>query len=454
MLNSSCRGVRMANDFSRYLAENSRFQSYLYSYPHKTAYRHFAEKIDLATLWQAERRNALFLYTHIPFCELKCAYCNLFTISKPQAELVERYLVQLSNEAEVLREVLGTFHFANYAVGGGTPSILSLPQLDSLFDIYTNVMGVDLQAVPGSFEVSPDTLDAEKIRYLAGRGIQRLSIGIQSFIEAEARAMGRVQPQAETDALLDGIANAGFPVFNLDLIYGIAGQTEESWLASLRRAVSFAPDELFLYPLYVRPLTALHRKTVALATHADIRRRLYALACDFLQARGYVQDSMRLFRRVASAPARSTEYSCQEDGMIGLGVNARSYTRDVHYSTEYAVAKANVAAIVQQYVDKPRAAFAQADYGIRLSEDDRRRRYLIKSILKAQGLERTHYREVFGTDAGSDFPDLDTLLQLGLAQQEGNFLRLTAEGMAHSDLIGHWFISPEVGHKMQEYVPR
>lgn len=444
----------MTSDFSRYLQENSRFQSYLYSYPHKTAYRHFAEKIDLATLWQAERRDALFLYTHIPFCELKCAYCNLFTISKPQAELVERYLVQLRNEAEVLREVLGTFHFANYAVGGGTPSILGLSQLDSLFDIYTDVMGVDLQAVPGSFEVSPDTLNSEKIRYLAGRGIQRLSIGIQSFVEAEARAMGRVQPQAETDALLEGIANAGFPMFNLDLIYGIAGQTEESWLASLCRAVIFQPDELFLYPLYVRPLTALHRKAIPLASHTDIRPRLYALACEFLQASGYVQDSMRLFRRAAAVPVRSTEYSCQEDGMIGLGVNARSYTRDVHYATEYAVGKANVAAIVEAYVSKPRADFACTGHGIRLSEEDRKRRYLIKSLLKAEGLECKHYRRVFGTDVASDFPDLHVLQQLGLAQLEGNFLRLTTEGMAHSDLIGHWFIGPEVRQKMQDYVPR
>jgi len=444
----------MTDDFTRYLRENCRFQSYLYSYPHKTAYRHFPEKIDLATLWQAERRDALFLYTHIPFCELKCAYCNLFTVSRPQAELVERYLAQLRNEAEVLRGTLGTFHFANYAVGGGTPSILSLPQLDRLFALYTDVMGVDLQTVPGSFEVSPDTLDAEKIRYLAGRGIQRLSIGIQSFVETEARAMGRVQPQAQTDALLEGISSAGFPVFNLDLIYGIAGQTEESWLASLHRAVSFAPDELFLYPLYVRPLTALHRKAVALATHADIRARLYALACEFLQANGYVQDSMRLFRRAKAEAVRSTEYSCQEDGMIGLGVNARSYTRDVHYATEYAVGKASVAAIVDAYVSKPRAGFAAAGHGIRLTEDDRRRRYLIKSILKAEGLERMHYREVFGTGAEQDFPDLYVLQQLGLARQAGNFLRLTAEGMAHSDLIGHWFIGPEVRQKMQDYVPR
>lgn len=441
-------------DFARYLQENSRFQSYLYSYPHKTAYRPFAAPVDLQALWRDEGRDALFLYAHIPFCQQKCAFCNLFTLSHPQPELVHRYLAQLRTEAEVMRQVLGDFQVASYAVGGGTPSLLSLDQLEQLFAIYTEVMGVDLAAAPGSFEASPDTLDPAKIRYLAQRGIQRFSIGIQSFVDEEARAMGRLQPQKETDALLDEIGAAGFPAFNLDLIYGIPGQTEASWRFSLERALAFSPDELFLYPLYVRPLTGLHRKIIPLAAHEDRRPRLYALACDFLKARGYVQDSMRLFRRAGTAPARDSEYSCQEDGMIGLGVNARSYTRELHYATEYAVAKPRVAAIVQDYLGKSRSDFAWARHGIRLSEEDRRRRYLIKSLLKAEGLECHHYRQVFGSDPQADFPDLERLQELELARIQGPFLRLTEAGMACSDLIGHWFIGPEVQQKMREYQPR
>lgn len=442
------------SDFAQYLADGNRYRSYLYSYPHKTAYRSFAQPVDLAALWRDERRDALFLYAHIPFCQQKCAFCNLFTLSNPPADLIERYLDQLRNEAEVMRDVLGDFHFANYAVGGGTPSVLSLAQFDRLFAIYTDVMGVDLSAAPGSFEASPDTLNNAKIRYLAQRGIQRLSVGIQSFVDTEARAIGRMQPQRDTEALLEEIRRAGFPVFNLDLIYGIAGQTEASWLSSLQRALDYCPDELFLYPLYVRPLTALHRKAVSLTAHEDIRPRLYALACQFLKANGYVQDSMRLFRRAGNAPGRDSEYTCQEDGMIGLGVNARSYTRDLHYATEYAVAKPQVAAIVDSYIAKPRADFAFADHGIRLSDDDRRRRYLIKSLLKAEGLECGHYQQVFGSEPLTDFPDLNVLLDMHLATISGAFLHLTDTGLACSDLIGHWFIGPEVRRKMAEYVPR
>ena len=95
-----------------------------------------------------------------------------------------------------------------------------------------------------------------------------------------------------------------------------------------------------------------------------------------------------------------------------------------------------------------------ARHGIRLSEEDRRRRYLIKSLLKAEGLECHHYRQVFGSAPQADFPDLERLQELELARIQGPLLRLTEAGMACSDLIGHWFIGPEVQQKMREYQPR
>ncbi|MBI3726972.1 MAG: STM4012 family radical SAM protein [Burkholderiales bacterium] len=446
--------TEVAHAFRRYLEETNRFQSYLYSYPHKTAYRSFEEKLDLKELWATEKKHALYLYTHIPFCRMKCSFCNLFTVSHPKEDLVSLYLKKIQLEAEVVRDSLGDFNFAGYAIGGGTPSHLDIKQLEQLFSIYTNTLGVDLKNTPGSFEISPDTINDEKLTFLSRHGVQRLSIGIQSFIESEARSVGRVQPETMMEPLLEKISSYQFPIFNLDLIYGIPGQTAETWLASLQKAVQFQPTEIFLYPLYVRPLTSLFKKhgSIQIAQNEDIRPTLYRIGRDFLQANGYVQDSMRLFRKPVAGLRESSEYSCQEDGMIGLGTNARSYTTDVHYSTEYAVSKPNVAAIIDDYVARERADFMVANYGIRLSEDDRKRRYLIKSLLKAQGLDGAHYQSIYGTDVYADFPELQTLLEINLAQENAGRMQLHGEGMAYSDLIGHWFISPAVKNKMQEYV--
>ncbi|MFZ6639421.1 STM4012 family radical SAM protein [Undibacterium sp. TC4M20W] len=445
--------TEIAHTFRRYLEETNRFQSYLYSYPHKTAYRTFEEKLDLKDLWAAEKKHALYLYTHIPFCRMKCSFCNLFTVSHPKEDLINLYLKKIQLEAEVARDSLGDFNFAGYAIGGGTPSHLDINQLEQLFSVYTDTLGVDLKDTPGSFEISPDTINDEKLTFLSQHGVQRLSIGIQSFIESEARSVGRVQPETVMEPLLEKISSYQFPVFNLDLIYGIPGQTADTWLASLQKAIQFQPTEIFLYPLYVRPLTSLFKKHISIQNQ-DIRSTLYRLGRDFLQANGYAQDSMRLFRKQVAGLRESSEYSCQEDGMIGLGTNARSYTTDVHYSTEYAVSKSNVAAIIDDYVAKERADFTTANYGIRLSEDDRKRRYLIKSLLKAQGLDAAHYQGIYGTDVHVDFPELRTLLEMNLAQENAGRMQLQNEGMAYSDLIGHWFISPTVKQKMQEYVSK
>ena len=442
----------MIQTFQNYLKTHSRYQSYLYSYPHKTAYRHFEKPVDLTELWQDEKRHALYLYSHIPFCKMKCSFCNLFTVSNPEDDAVELYLNQLKTEALVMRDILGDFAFAGYAVGGGTPSLLNLEQLSRLFAIYRDILQVDLANIPGSFEISPETISDEKLQLLSEQGIERLSIGIQSFIEAEAKSVGRYQTDESIHPILEKIVSYDFPVFNIDLIYGIPGQTLETWLTSLKQSLHYQPAEIFLYPLYIRPLTSLHKKTGIQSAETDFRDQLYQLGRDFLLSQGYVQDSMRLFRHNRLTNTRGSDYSCQEDGMIGLGTNARSYTQDVHYSTEYAVSRPNVATIVQDYLQKPASAFQQANYGIKLSKDDRRRRYLIKSLLKADGVNLQDYANLFKDNLLDSFPELNTLVEMQLATQNHQKLQLTEAGLAYSDLLGHWFISDSVKVKMQEYI--
>lgn len=120
-------------------------------------------------------------------------------------------------------------------------------------------MGADLSAVPLSVETSPSTATADRLAVLADRGTTRVSIGVQSFVDAEARAAVRPQHRSEVEAALGRIREAGIPVLNIDLIYGIEGQTEDTWRTSLDAALAWSPEELYLYPLYVRPLTGLGR---------------------------------------------------------------------------------------------------------------------------------------------------------------------------------------------------
>ncbi|MFF3006115.1 STM4012 family radical SAM protein [Kitasatospora sp. NPDC057940] len=432
---------------------DSPYQSYVYAYPHKTAYRPLPERPGLRELWAGEAQDALSLYLHIPFCEVRCGFCNLFTrIGSPEG-LTTAYLDALERQAVAVRTALDEgARFALAAFGGGTPTYLTARELERLCDIAERRMGADLRAIPLSVEASPATATADRLEVLAARGTTRLSLGIQSFVDAEARSAVRPQKRAEVEAALDRIRAAGFPVLNIDLIYGIDGQSEASWLQSLDAALAWQPEELYLYPLYVRPLTGLARRGEQESHSAwDTRRlALYRTGRDHLLAQGYEQVSMRMFRRAASPQAGASEYACQTDGMVGLGCGARSYTSRLHYSFDYAVNATEVRGIIDDFVATE--DFHHTEVGHRMSGEEPRRRHLVQSLLQAEGMPLADYRARFGSTPAADFPaELAEFTARGWLADVQDRLVLSPEGLAHSDAAGPMLFSPEVRALMTAY---
>ncbi|MGW0706147.1 STM4012 family radical SAM protein [Streptomyces sp. NPDC002643] len=438
------------------------YQHYVYAYPHKTAYRELPEPRRLSDLWAGESKQALSLYAHIPFCEVRCGFCNLFTRIGAPDGLTGRYLDALERQAITVREALGDaepVRFANAAFGGGTPTFLEAAELERLCDIAERHMGADLRAIPLSVEASPATATADRLAVLADRGTTRLSLGVQSFVDEEARAAVRPQRRADVEAALSRIRDTAIPVLNIDLIYGIDGQTAASWRLSLDAALAWRPEEIYLYPLYVRPKTGLATR------HADpdlpdpdwdeARLSRYREGRDHLLACGYEQISMRMFRRTDAPPQGPDDYACQTDGMIGLGCGARSYTSGLHYSFDYAVDMREIRGIIDDYTATE--DFSRPVYGFEIDKgrNEARRRYLLQSLLQAQGLAVADYRREFGSEPYDDFPvELERLASRGwLADVDvtAELLKLSDEGLAHSDAVGPEFFSPVVRDLMAEY---
>src|SRR5262245_16410321 len=431
------------------------YSGYAYAYPHKTAYRALDPPVALRAAWAEERRGALFLYLHAPFCEMRCGFCNLFTTVNPPSGFAQDYLSALRRQASRAREALGEARFARLAVGGGTPTYLDESGLESFFDIAERVFGVDPQGVPASVETSPLTAEIGKLRLLLARGVDRISIGVQSFIESEVKAVGRSQKTAVVEQALDRIRGMGFTTLNIDLIYGLPGQTTGSWLESLRAALRFKPEELYLYPLYVRPLTGLGRR--GQKAEDDLRLACYRAGRELLLESGYRQVSMRMFQAAQATTADGPAYCCQDDGMVGLGCGARSYTRALHYSGEYAVGATGVREILAAYFAKAACkaktddAFDFVDYGFRLDGAEQRRRFVIQSLLQVEGLDFAAYRARFGSEAMNDLPELARLEYHGLATRDDARLRLTEEGLEMSDVIGPALYSARVRRLMKSY---
>ncbi|WP_411125079.1 STM4012 family radical SAM protein [Streptomyces sp. x-19] len=440
------------------------YKQYVYAYPHQKAYRLGQDRPLLSDLWAGERLDALSLYVHVPFCEMRCGFCNLFTRTGAPQDVTRGFLDTLERQAGATRAALdanGTPRFTLAAFGGGTPTYLTADELVRLCDICENVMGADLKAVPWSVETSPATATADRIAVLAERGATRLSIGVQSFIDEEARAAVRPQKRTEVEAALARLKEAAFPILNIDLIYGIDGQTEQSFRVSLDAALSWEPEEIYLYPLYVRPLTGLmarHDKSGELWD--EQRLRLYRYGRDHLLAAGYRQTSMRVFSRIGTAAvdgaddSNINEYN-QQAGMVGLGVGARSFTTDLHYTTDYAVAVPEVRRIIDDYIVTPTEQFHRAQWSFRMDDDERRRMFVLGMLLESDGLRVERYRAQFGTVPQDDFgPQLALLAERGWLDDDGGVLRLTPEGTAWADAIGPLFFSSRVNEAMASYRDR
>jgi len=429
----------------------SPYQAYVYSYPHKTAYRPFTPPIYLPELWTQQDRQALFLYIHIPFCEMRCGFCNLFTTVSHNEDFISQYVRTLQRQAQRMKAVLGDASFARFAIGGGTPTQLPIGHLETVLDIAENTMGARLQEIPISVEVSPETATEEKLKLLRSHSVDRVSIGVQSFIESEVLATQRRQSNTQVEAALTRIKEAGFPTLNIDLIYGLPGQTVNTWLQSIQTALRFQPEEIYLYPLYVRPLTGLGRTD---KEWDDIRLACYREGRSLLLSQGYTQVSMRMFRQGGQGShlsPLSPVYCCQADGMIGLGCGARSYTNSLHYSNEYAVGAKGISEILQAYIQTPDELFEYAHYGFQLDAEEQRRRYILLSLLSDEGLNFVNYRQRFASEVDADFPKLAELLSLNLAIKDEDSFHLTEFGIERSDTIGAWLFSKKVQELIEVY---
>ncbi len=411
---------------------------YMYSYPHKTAYRPFDTTIDLASYIKKVEGRKASLYFHIPFCRYKCGFCNLFSQQGCDELKITAYIDALYKQARQLSPLTNNLTFDSFAIGGGTPLVLTTDQLEKVFEIAV-LFDVYPEKVFTSVETSPDYTDLETLQLIKDKGTKRLSIGVQSFYPEELQYIKRNTSFLTIETALETIKQIGFPQFNIDLIYGIEGQTVESFLFSIGKALQYNPTELFLYPLYVRNGVRISAKARNEQLYA-----MYNAGRAKLLSQGFKQTSMRRFVKNDMA---DLEYSCGDEVMISCGCGGRSYIGNLHYATPYAVSQPNIQSIIDTYIST--TDFKTVTNGYILSVDEEERRYIIKNLMHYRGINKSDFEQRFGKTI--PFSDFDRLINDGFVENKGDFIRLTTKGMGYSDDIGQLFISPEVRKLMKEY---
>jgi oxygen-independent coproporphyrinogen-3 oxidase len=315
-------------------------------------------------------------------------------------------------------------------------------------------LGVHPDKTNGCIEASPETLDAEKVGVLRELGFQRLSLGVQSFVAEELRHVNRRFPFAQNRVAVDLVDAANFPEFNIDLIYGLPGQTAATWRRSLDEATASQATSLFLYPLYVRPLTGLDRNTDRPPSPTPAQMAaLYDVALEQLAAAGFRQVTMRQFRRIGRVPGQESEdeYTCQSDGTVGLGAGARSYTRRLHYSTPWKMVARNIRRVVGDYCADLESGQFQVRHGFELDDDEQQRRFTILSLLY-DGLRWRDFSATFQQDARTRFAaEWEALSCEDCVTLDATAVRLTARGLRHADIVGQLFFSSRVRHLVNSF---
>jgi len=263
------------------------------------------------------------LYIHVPFCLRKCRYCDFF--STTDLSLVSDWLLALEGEMQFYKGRFGTFD--TIYLGGGTPTLLDGEQLTVLVEC----LRWHFQFAPETevtLEANPDDITAKKLRIYRDLGVNRLSLGVQSFDEAELRFLGRRHTARQTEAAIALIRAAGFANLGLDLIYGLPGQTEAAWLQTLKNAVGFRPEHLSCYQLTLAPGTPLGEKQA----RGEIKplgeegeASLFLATSRFLEEQGYLHYEIANFARGEVYCSRHNRKYWRHAPYLGLGPAAHSF---------------------------------------------------------------------------------------------------------------------------------
>lgn len=266
----------------------------------------------------------LGLYFHIPFCLSKCAYCDFFSFVPSNEELITRYIDALITHMEDYRHAAEEYVVDSVFIGGGTPTCIPKDELLRLIRAIKKNFNITKNA-EFTIEANPATVDLQSLKKFRRAGINRISIGLQTGDDNELKSLSRIHTRRQFEESYRTAREAGFENINIDLMFGIPGQTMESLMRNLRYLIRLNPEHISLYNLKIEPGTPfdLHRSELALPNEDD-EADMYLAAVDFLRSNGYPQYEISNFSKNGCRCRHNLKYWTGGE-YLGFGPSAHSY---------------------------------------------------------------------------------------------------------------------------------
>lgn len=242
--------------------------------------------------------NKAGIYLHIPFCKTKCIYCDFYSVTK-RDDSIEKFVSCLIKEIELNKDKLSNFKFDTIFFGGGTPSVLTEKQLEKILNALNKFYDLD-KNIEVTLECNPGEINYEKLKYFRQIGVNRLSIGFQSFNEKILKFLGRLHSSEQSISTFNHARKAGFDNINIDLIYDVPKQKVKDWKNDLFLGTSLEPEHISAYSLTVEKNTALHsmvkNKTVLMPSE-EIDKKMFLETIDYLENKNFIHYEISNFSK-------------------------------------------------------------------------------------------------------------------------------------------------------------
>lgn len=371
------------------------------------------------------------LYLHIPFCERKCVYCDFYSIENIAP--MDSFLASIDREITLYAEQGAGTEFDTVFFGGGTPSLLAPAQLEKLLSRLhgTFVIAPDAEV---TLETNPGTVSQEKLAAYRALGINRLSIGVQSFREEELSFLSRIHTGPEAVACVAMARRAGFDNLSLDLMYSLPGQTPAQWEETLRRAIGLAPDHISAYSLIVEDNTPLARMVAARQVSpnpSEAEASMYEQTMAILAGHGFEHYEVSNYALPGKRSRHNYAYWSHQN-YLAFGPSAHAFWRGEDWRT--AARWSNVANL-STYVQK----LSRAELPVAFRESVTDRQLMNERIflgLRSDGIDCARFAGDFGSPIPAAARSLaDALVAEGKALMRGDVLRLTQDGFLLCDEI-------------------
>ena len=299
-------------------------------------------------------------------------------------------------------------------------------------------------------ECSPERLSREYLQGLKSIGIDRVSVGVQSFVQAEIDFVNRNILTEQTIQTIQNIKNAGLN-YNIDLIYGLPNQTEQSIMQSLEKAISLAPQTICIYPLAIRQGTAISHMDKNLMFTMTQKYEMFDKLRDFLETNGYECQTVVRFVKTKNSTYQQQRLEYEGIPTLSVGAGARSYTDNLSYCLTYKVDDNLIKTIIEKYINSD---ISQLEFdGFEYSLNEERRKYLMLNLLDPK-IYIDKYFKRFNSLPNNDFQlEFDALQKLDLVKYDKseNAYELTKKGRKYCDIAVDVFVSDNVRKLYNDY---